>query len=204
MTWPAFLEPLIAAPRWQKIVLGFMGLAILGAGTYFLVLSPLALRVDGLRAQRASVEREVIAARAAANEVNRIRREIAELTARLDILKDRLPTEKEMPTLFRSVTDAAFQAGLQVALFQPREGKVRDYYVEIPIALTAESGYHELGEFFEKVSRLPRLVNVAEIKVSGLAKGRTPLRAELTLATYQYRPVGSPPAPKPGQPEAKK
>lgn len=202
MTWPAFLEPLASAPRWQKIVLGLMGLAILSAGTYFLLLSPLQTRVDGLRAQRASLEREVISARAAANEVNRIRREIAELSAKLDVLKERLPTEKEMPGLFRTVTDAAYQAGLQVALFQPREGKIRDYYVEIPISLTAESGYHELGEFFEKVARLPRLVNVAEIKVSGLGKPRTPLRAELVLATYQYRPVGSPPAPK--QTEAKR
>ncbi|HXG04529.1 MAG TPA: type 4a pilus biogenesis protein PilO [Candidatus Binatia bacterium] len=204
MTWPAFLEPLISAPRWQKVVLGVLGLAILGAGTYFLLLSPLEIRVGGLRSQQASLQREVIAARAAANEVNRTRREIAELTAKLDVLKDRLPTEKEMPALFRSVTDAAYQAGLQVALFQPREGRIRDYYVEIPIGLTAESGYHQLGEFFEKVSRLPRLVNVAEIKVSGLSKGPAPLRAELTLATYQYRPVGSPPAPKTGQPEAKK
>ena len=183
MTWPAFLEPLIAAPRWQKVVLGVLGLAILGAGTYFLLLSPLATHVDSLRTQQASLQREVIAARAAANEVNRTRREIAELTAKLDVLKDRLPTEKEMPALFRSVTDAAYQAGLQVALFQPREGRIRDYYVEIPIGLTAESGYHQLGEFFEKVSRLPRLVNVAEIKVSGLTKGSAPLRAELTLAT---------------------
>lgn len=202
MTWPAFLEPLVGAPRWQKIVLGVMGLAVLSAGTYFLLLSPLELTVDGLRTQRASLEREVIAARAAANEVNRIRREIAELTAKLDLLKDRLPTEKEMPGLFRTVTDAAYQAGLQVALFQPRESKIRDYYVEIPFSLTAESGYHELGEFFEKVARLPRLVNVAEIKLSGLGKPRTPVRAELVLATYQYRPVGSPPAPK--QAEAKK
>jgi type IV pilus assembly protein PilO len=203
MTWPAFLEPLVGAPRWQKMVLGVIGLAILTAGAYFLLLSPLEIRVGGLRAQRESLERELIAAQAAANEVNRIRREIAELTAKLDVLKDRLPTEKEMPGLFRTVTDAAYQAGLQVALFQPREGKVRDYYVEIPISVTAESGYHQLGEFFEKVARLPRLVNVAEIKVSGLTKSRTPLRAELTLATYQYRPVGSPPAPKTAA-EAKK
>jgi type IV pilus assembly protein PilO len=132
--------------------------------------------------------------------VARFRRETAELERRLDVMKERLPSDKDMPPLFRTLTDAAFQAGLHVALFQPREGKIRDYYVEIPIALTAEGGYHQLGAFFEKVAALPRVVNLAELKVSGgLTKARHPLKADLTLATYMYRPVGSPPAPKPAQ-----
>jgi len=194
---PAFLEPIAAAPRWQKVTLGLMGLALLGAGAWFLLLAPLADAVDGLRGRHATLQVELAQAQAAARDLARLRREAAELERRIAVLRERLPSDKEMPSLFRTVTDAAFQSGLAVALFQPREGRIRDYYVEIPISLTAEGGYHELGEFFERLAGLPRVVNVAELKVTGLTKSRLSLRAEVTLATYQYRPVGSPPAPKP-------
>jgi type IV pilus assembly protein PilO len=200
MAMPAFFDPIVSAPRWQQVLLGLMGLTIIVLGAYFLLISPLETRVNTLYAQQASLERELTQARVAAADVARARREVAELDRQLAAMKERLPGDKEMPTLFRSLTDGAFQAGLAVSLFQPREGKIHDYYVEIPITITAEGGYHQVGEFFEKVAGLPRVVTVAELKMTGLARSRNSLRADLTLATYQYRPVGSPPAPKPGQP----
>jgi type IV pilus assembly protein PilO len=200
MALPAFFDPIVNAPRWQKVALGLVGLAIISAGGYFLLLSPLEVRVNTLRAQHASLFRELVEARGAAADVARFRRETAELERRLEIMKDRLPTEKEMPPLFRTLTDAAFQAGLLVSLFQPREGKVHDYYVQIPITVMAEGGYHQLGEFFERVATLPRVVTVEELKVTGLTKAKRPMRADLTLATFTYRPLGSPPAPKAGPP----
>jgi type IV pilus assembly protein PilO len=195
---PAFFEPLVTAPRWQKLALGLVGLAIIGAGGYFLVLSPLEIRVNTLRAQHRSVQRELAEARAIAADVARFRREAAELERRLDVMKTRLPTDKEMPPLFRTLTDSAFQSGLLVSLFQPKDGKVHDFYVEIPIVISAEGGYHQLGEFFERVAALSRVVTVEELKVIGLSKARQPARVDVTLATYTYRPVGAPPAPKPG------
>jgi type IV pilus assembly protein PilO len=197
---PAIFAPIATAPRWQQVLLGLLGLAIIVLGGFFLLVSPLEARVNTLRAQQVALERELTQARAAAADVARARREAADLERQLTVMKDRLPNQKEMPTLFRALTDGAFQSGLSVSLFQPKEGKIHDYYVEIPITVTAEGGYHEVGEFFERVAGLPRVVTVAELKMSGLAKSRNSLRADLTLATYQYRPIGSPPAPKPGQP----
>jgi hypothetical protein len=40
MALPAFFDPLVYAPRWQKVALGLVGLAVVGAGGYFLLLSP--------------------------------------------------------------------------------------------------------------------------------------------------------------------
>ncbi len=203
MTLPAFFDPIVTAPRWQKAVLGSMGLAILAVGGYFLLVSPVATRVSELRAQKMAMERELLQLRAAAANLARLKQEIAELKQALDVMKERLPTEREMPTLFRTVTDAAFQAGLQVALFQPKEPRVTDYYVEIPILVTGETGYHQLGEFFGRVAGMPRVVNVSEIKVNGAPKSKNPVKAEVTLATYHYRPAGAPPAPKPAQADGK-
>lgn len=204
MGLPAFFDPIVVAPRWQKVVLGLLGLTLLLAGTYFLLLSPLQADVSSLRGKNAALQSELSEARVAVADLARARREAADLERQLDGLKERLPGDKDIPPLFRSLTDAAFQSGLSVALFQPREGKIHDYYVELPLAMTAEGGYHDLGVFFARVAALPRVVTIDEIKVTGLGKSKGSLRTELTLATYQYRPLGSPPAPKPGQPGGKK
>lgn len=197
MALPAFFDPIVNAPKPQKIVLGVMGLAIIGAAAYFLLLSPLEAKVAQLRTQEASLQRELVQNRAIVAELARFRREVLELEARINLLKDRLPTDREIPTLYRALSDAGIQAGLGVALFQPREAQIKDYYAEIPILINAEGSYHKIGEFFERVAKLDRVVTVRDMKLSAGARLGNPVRADLTLMTYQYRPVGSPkPAPK--------
>jgi len=208
MEMPAIFAPIANAPRPQKLVFGVIGLAIIGAAAWFLVLSPLSAQIQTLTAEDDKLQKELVQARAIAADVARFRKEIAMLEKTLLALTERLPNERETPPLYRSVSDAAYQAGLSVSLFQPREAQVKDYYAEIPIAFTAEGNYHQFGSFFERVARLPRVVNVGDLKIAGTAAKDAkdpkapvpagPVRAELVLATYMYRPVGSPPAPKPG------
>src|SRR6184192_1873252 len=196
MPLPALFDPIVNAPKPQKIALGAVGLAIIGAAAYFLLLSPLQIKVDQLRTQNEALQRELIQSRAIAAELPRFLREVAELEVKINVLKDKLPTEREMPAFYRSMSDAGTQAGLGVSLFQPRDGVTKDYVVEIPIAVSAEGSYHQLGEFLERVARLPRVASVKDMKLGGQKKPGSPVRAELTLVTYTYRPVGSPPAPK--------
>jgi type IV pilus assembly protein PilO len=195
MPLPAFFDPIVNAPKPQKIILGVFGVVIIGAASYFLLLSPLDASLAQLRAQNASLGDEVVKARAMVADIVRTRREMAELEVKIAILKDRLPTERELPSLYRTLHDAGTQAGLGVALFQPREGQIKDYYVEIPIAVNAEGSYHQLGEFLERLARLPRVVTLREMRLASTNRPARAVRAELTLATYQYRPVGSPKPP---------
>jgi type IV pilus assembly protein PilO len=193
---PPLFDPIVNAPKPQKIALGAVGLAIIGAAAYFLVLSPLQIKVDQLRTQNEALQRELIQSRAIAAELPRFLLEVAELEVKINVLKDKLPTEREMPTFYRSMSDAGIQAGLGVSLFQPRDGVIKDYYVEIPITVNAEGSYHQIGEFIERVARLPRVALVKEMKLGAQKKPGSPVRADLMLATYMYRPVGSPPPPK--------
>ena len=223
MELPAFLA---TAPRWQKLVLGVIGLAALGGAGYLFALAPLQSRVAALRVQRDSPQQEMTRTRSQAADLTRLRREAAELERELAIAKERLPNEREMPSLYRTLSDAAVQAGLAVALFQPQVPRVRDFYSEIPISLVAEGGYHDVGDLFGRVAALPRTTTIGEFKLTGAppetsrpapsrAPGAAPaaadaakkprhaLRAEITLLTFVYRPVGSPPAPKPASAAAK-
>jgi type IV pilus assembly protein PilO len=196
MPLPPFFDPIVNAPKPQKIALGAVGLAIIGAAAYFLLISPLQIKVDQLSTQNEALQRELIQSRAIAAELPRFLREVAELEVKINVLKDKLPTEREMPTFYRSMSDAGIQAGLGVSLFQPRDGVTKDYYVEIPITVTAEGSYHQMGDFLVRIAKLPRVALVRELKLNAQKKPGNPVRADMILATFVYRPVGSPPAPK--------
>ena len=197
-------EAITNAPRSQKVALGVMLLAIIAAGGYFLVLSPKLADVAGLQGKNTALQSEVRQSRAIAQSLARFRQEAIRLRERLEVAKERLPSEKEIPTLYRQVSDLAFQAGLTVSLFQPKQPLPKDIYSEVPISVSAETGFHQVGSFFERLSRLPRIVTLTEIKLQGIDRPTGTVKADLTLATYLFRPEGAPfpAAPPKGTPGA--
>ncbi|HLC40325.1 MAG TPA: type 4a pilus biogenesis protein PilO [Methylomirabilota bacterium] len=186
------LEFITQAPRSQKLILGIFFLLIVLVGGYFFMLQPKMIQVDTLRGELDKLEAELSQNRALAANLSRFRAEAAQLRARLASAQEKLPNEKEMPGLYRQLTNLAHQSGLTVVLFQPKEVKQEDVYAEVPITLSAETGYHQLGTFFERMSRLPRLVSMKEMKLQGNEKGSGSIRADVTLATYLFRPEGAP------------
>jgi type IV pilus assembly protein PilO len=197
MPVPAIFNPIVNAPTPQKVVAGIMGLAIIIGVSYVALLQPKITVIDQLRPELAGLQREVAEKRRILADLEKFRREVAELEARLNALKDRLPSEREMPALYRTLSDAASASGLGMSLFQPRPVTTHEVYTEIPIAFTGEAGYHQVGEFLEKVARFPRVVTVNEMKMTTGPRPRVLVKADLVLATYMYRPIGAPPPPKP-------
>ncbi len=204
MALPAPLQNFVDGPKLPKVVLGVFGLVALAVASYFFLIAPIQERIAALVARKAQVTTEVTQARAQVAEIERFRREIAELEKKLVLLQDRLPSEKETPTLYRALSSAAEQAGLGVSLFQPREARAKDVVNEIPIVLAAEGSYHQVAKFFERVAALPRVVNVNDFKMSGLGKARNSMRVDLTLATYMYKSSLAPAPARPAAPVAPK
>ena len=196
MALPAFLDPIVTLPKQYKMILGVVGLCAIGAAAYFLLLGPGHERVAKLDQSLKTLESELAQDRATLAQLEQARRLATDLEQKLLLVTAKLPNDREMPPLYRTLVDAAFQSGLGVALFQPKEPRVQDYYSEIPIVITAEGGYHELARFLDRVAALPRVVTVAEWKLAGTGRSKDSVHANLTLATYTYRPVGSPPVPK--------
>jgi len=204
MALPAPLQNFVDGPKLPKVVLGVFGLVALAAASYFVLIAPIQERIAALVQRKAQVTTEVTQARAQVAEIERFRRELAELERKLVLLQDRLPSEKETPTLYRALSSAAEQSGLGVSLFQPREARAKDVVNEIPITLAAEGSYHQVAKFFERVAALPRVVTVNDFKLSGLGKARNSMRVDLTLATYMYKSSLAPAPARPAAPVAPK
>jgi type IV pilus assembly protein PilO len=195
------LDALINAPRQQKLIVGSMLLVIVAGLAYFFLISGARAERDTLLEENEVRRAEVLKGKADEANLRPFRAQAEALRKKLETAKERLPSEREIPQVYRQVSDLATQSGLGVSLFQPKPAEERDVLSEVPIAVTAECTYHQLGAFLARVGKMPRIVSLGEFRLIGIDRPTGTLRAEMTLATYTFRAEGAPPPPaKPGAP----
>ena len=161
-----------------------------------------------------------------ANKLQEFQREVQLREAKLETLKRILPADKETPELMKKVQYLAAQSNLLIRNFTPGatvnkefpiEGQPSpkpgqppppgqqpptEYYQEWPINVDVEGSYHNLGLFFDRVSRLSRLVNVGTVRIKSQANPRPSNTIAVSCIATTFVYVEASPAP--GAPGAKK
>lgn len=176
-----------STPR-QKAMMFILLIVAVGVLFYLYVL-PYGRKVEALQKQLATVRSEVQLHRVQAASLEKIRKEREVLERQLAELLRRLPPEREIPQLLRSVTGLAGESGLGVVRVKRKEGRpqVNPLYVEIPLEITLQGGYQGLLRFAEKVGQMPRLVTISEfqLKPPAAADSGFRIQADLVATVFQ-------------------
>lgn len=161
---------------------------VIGAGFYFGYWSAADEEHQRKAAQLEGLQKEIRALEVTASKLDEFKREVQQLEARLETLKRILPPEKETPDLMKKVQYLASQSNLQIKRFNPAATVKKEFYEEWPINLDVEGTYHNLGLFFDRVSRLSRLVNVGNLKVKAASKQTVSntIAASCVATTFVY------------------
>jgi type IV pilus assembly protein PilO len=175
-----------------------IGLAVAGVLTgYYFLMNPLwedkGRHEETLQKLRADLQQKQLVA---ANRP-KLEAEIKALEKELDDALVRLPEEKEIPKLLTQVNTLGQQNGLEFLLFRPGAPAKKGFYAEVPIEMRVEGQYHSLGGFLDRVSKLERIVNVSDIRVSPVAapaqrgdRGDRSIVADLKATTYTFLEKG--------------
>ena len=140
------------------------------------------LRQSRLTAMRADIAKGNTTAR----QLPQFQQQVAELQGRLENLRQVLPDEKDVADILRRIEGLAVKSNLKIQRFQPTKVVQQKLYAEIPYRLEAEGTYHNLGAFFDQISKFPRIINVGEISIKSKAppeQNRT-IVAECTATTF--------------------
>jgi type IV pilus assembly protein PilO len=102
-----------------------------------------------------------------------------------------LPDKEEIPTLLTSISNLGAQSGLEFILFQPQKEVPRNFYAEIPLKLEVTGPYHNVATFFDQVSRLSRIVNIGDVRMTEMKAAKTQadsviLKTGCTATTYKF------------------
>lgn len=181
--------------------------AIVGGGYFYWLYLPASKELDALKGKRQQVEAKVAESRKTAAELPKFKEEVLRLNQELIVALAQLPEEKDIPDLLSQVSRVGSDSGLDVTLFRPspEQRNASGLYASIPVAMKASGTFHQLLVFFDRVSRLPRIVTVSDVNFTDPKEinGRYRLSATFNATTYRFLPDPGPGAPAPAKPAPK-
>ena len=182
------LDKFAKLPRTYRLAMVPL-VAVLVLGVYgFVFYRPARAEVTAAQAQERDLERKVSEVRSVVQNLSAFETEIAEMEVKLKQALRQLPDSKELPGLLTDVTSLGKDAGLEFKAFRPKDEIGRDFYAEVPIEIEFSGDYHDIARFFDKVSKLPRIVNVSELKmeIADQKADSTRLKVEGEATTFRF------------------
>ena len=176
-------------------------LALIGGGYFYWAYLPkkeeLAKAIEKLTA----LDQKVAESRRTAAQLPQFKEDVARLNQELLVALAQLPEKKEMPDLLAQVHRAGQDAGLEVLLFQPGDEKPAGLYAQVPVQMKADGSFHQMLSFFDRVSRLARIVTIGDVSLSEPKDrgGTMFLSANFNATAYRFLPQPQGPAAPPGK-----
>jgi type IV pilus assembly protein PilO len=111
-------------------------------------------------------------------------RQLANLKQQLEIERRIVPDEKSVDTFIETMDGEAQKAGVELRRYSAKPVATKEYYSEVPFDMELDGPYYSMLNFFDRVGKLERIVNV-----SGLTVATTKKAADAKVKhTYQYAP----------------
>lgn len=160
------LDQLDKYPAWQLALAWLLGGALVVGGWYFLYFSDVVLEKTRAEAGVTKANADLQTAKDnLANYEERVKEQAAldrELKKTLEVVPVDSSTIDHLMSTFQR---EARGVGLGIEAWTPQSEQFFDFYAKIPVKVKAVGSWHEVGEFFRRVSEMKQIVNIEEVKM---------------------------------------
>jgi type IV pilus assembly protein PilO len=111
-------------------------------------------------------------------------RQLANLKQQLEIERRIVPDDQKVDGFIELLDGEAQKAGVELRRYLAKPVATKEYYSEIPFDLEMDGPYYSMLNFFDRVGKLERIVNVSGLLVSS-TKNPSGAKAK---HSYQYAP----------------
>lgn len=136
------------------------------------------------------LERKLESLRNISANIEKFRREYAELKLALENVIKELPETKDVPNILRRVSRLCAESKIKVIYFEPKQPREKEFYQEFPFEMKFSGPYHDIGYFFDGIRREERIIHIVNFSLEGKGPASQPLSLEgsCTAQTYVYIP----------------
>ena len=174
----------------QFLVFLIIGIIILGI-FYYVYYSPKQDDIGRIEGQIDDVEMEIKRAEKKKNKLSQMKEQLENTKEFLEKLKGILPEKEEISQIIKNIQVNISNTRLKIFTFTPKPERKNSnaVYIEKPYSISVEGNYHNLGIFFDQLSRLKKIFTVDVLKITTAKKGSAEftIRANFTASTYLYR-----------------
>jgi len=169
----------------QALVFVALAIVLLAAGEYTpgLPVAQARNELQQLRDQESRLNQEVSALQVYERRYTEFQQEMLALNKQLETLRTIVPEGKEIDEFMRLLQGAASASGVQIRRLAAQPVVARDYHYDMPFEIEVDGPYFNIVDFFARLSRLSRIINVGDLTFSGLGTGTTryPVRPSTTV-----------------------
>jgi len=192
-----FLQALVALA--VAVVLAAVGIFVPG--------SPVARakeEYDAAVVKRTQLTQEVTQLQVYKQRYAELKQQMDALNKQLDTLKTIVPEEKEADEFIRLIQGAASSSSVQIRRLKALAIVPKEYHYEMPFEIQADGPYFNVLDFFGRLGRLSRIINVGDLSFDAPenTKGSkypvrpgTTVSGTFTATTFFTKPADSGAAP---------
>jgi type IV pilus assembly protein PilO len=189
----------------QGLVAVALAFVLILVGLYVPV-SPIAQErssYDAAVQQRTKLSQEVAQLQVYKQRYGELKQQMDALNKQLDTLKTIVPEEKEVDEFIRQIQGAASASNVQLRRLTAQNIVPKDFHYEMPFEAQADGAYFNVLDFFSRLSRLSRIINVGDLQFDDPSTGKGtkyPMRpgetvsGVFTITTFFTKPADSAPA----------
>jgi type IV pilus assembly protein PilO len=194
---------------WPLQALFYLALTvvIIAAGFYIpgLPLASVRAQLQDAQKQEKPLEQEVASLRVYKQRKAELQSQMDALEKQLATLQTIVPEEKQIDQFMLMIQSAASSSGVSLRRMTAKPVAAKTYYFELPFEVEADGPYFSVLDFFSRLGRLSRIINVGDLKLSGLGGGKTlnanfrlnpgaSVTGVFTITTFFTKAADAPPA----------
>ncbi len=203
------IDSIVKLPTSKKLLI-LLAFVVVISGLYvYLLHLPQQDRLNGLRRELGTLNKELEESEAVNRELAKFRKEDESLQRQLTLALAQLPNKKEIPSLLRNISSLGKGSGLEFLLFKPKpeervgtepkatdrqkSGKAKsaesqEFYARVPLELTMLGSYHNVAVFFDKISKLDRIINILNFSMGDVTYtgDETVLKTSCLATTFRF------------------
>ena len=187
------MDSIFKLPTPKKVILlAAILIVITGLYLYFFFL-PGRDELNVTRTELSRLTKELNESKAIVRELQKFKEQIAKLNEELKTALTQLPNEKEIPEILKNISSLGKESNLEFTLFRPKPEEPQQFYAKVPIELVVLGSYHNIGMFFDKVSKLPRIINVVDFNMTRakdvrgkIGETENLIRTSCLITTYRF------------------
>jgi len=163
----------------------FGALFIYGYLFYFWL--PLGKAITEKTKKVAAIEADILNANAQKAKYKNLEEKLVSLQLEKEAAEKKLPRERKLPDLLRTITDLSRKYKVNVRSVVPAGSAQVAYFLKVSYTISVSGKYHDLGRFLTALGIQERILTPENLTMSATSDPASSASATFTLAVYQFK-----------------
>jgi type IV pilus assembly protein PilO len=147
---------------------------------------PVARKIDVNSKKIASMESDINKARMEKAKYRDLTAKLDSLTAEKAAAQKKLPHDRKLPDLLRTLTDLSRKYKVSIMGIAPTGSAPVEYFTRVSYSITLKGNYNDIGRFLTAIALEERIMTAENLVMAAAPGSDTSASGTFTLVAYQY------------------